>query len=80
MRDDSEEEADNVTKTPKRKTRSLAKKATPRKLTFQQLEDASLNGPFSGKVLVVKGDDVKALVKHSIRLLTAEMLAFRQRI
>ncbi|KAM0696793.1 hypothetical protein Q7P36_002864 [Cladosporium allicinum] len=66
VRDDSEEEADNVTKTPKRKTRSLAKKATPRKLTFQQLEDASLNGPFSGKVLVVKGDDVKALVKHSI--------------
>jgi hypothetical protein len=30
----SEEEADNITKTPKRKTYSLAKKATLRKLTF----------------------------------------------
>jgi hypothetical protein len=62
-----------------KKPRSKARKAG-KKLTAAELEEKSVSGPFSGKIKVLKGDDVQALIDRSRKLPNAEMLAFWQRI
>jgi hypothetical protein len=60
------------------KVRSKANKG--KKMTEEELEEASVSGPFGGVVKVLEGDDIEALIERSRRLPNSEMLAFRQRI
>lgn len=64
----------------KRGTKVGSKANKGKKMTEEELEEASVSGPFGGVVKVLKGDDIEALMERSRRLPNSEMLAFRQRI
>jgi len=66
--------------TPTVKTKGKKRAKNGKKESAEELEAASVSGPFGGVVKVLKGDDVEALIARSMQAPTREMLAFRKRI